>query len=180
MNVKAMLGVVGLCACTVAFAGNRHFVITEGGKVHIRGSIADAACSVSAGSENQVVDMGQFRSNQFDALGSYASPIPFVIALTDCHASMGERVAIAFKGVSDGKDPLVFQAGAGADTPPGVGLAIFDGGGNIIPPNALPRTMASLHRGEMLLHFTARYRATSRQVSGGNADAWTWFTLTYQ
>lgn len=146
----------------------------------MRGSIAAPACSVSAGSEAQVVDMGQFRSNQFGELGSYASPVPFVIDLTDCNASMRERVAIAFKGISDGKDPLVFRTGNGADMRPGVGLAIFDSQGDIIPPNALPRTVASLPRAEMSLHFTARYRATSRLVSGGNADAWTWFTLTYQ
>lgn len=145
----------------------------------MRGAITAEACSVSTGDRDFFVNMGEFRSNQFEGLGSYAPPVSFEITLTECDKDVSTRIAINFLGVSDGKDPLVLKAGSGINAASGVGLAIFDSEGNILPPNALPRIIDYFSRGERSLRFIARYRATSYQVTGGNADAFAWLTLSY-
>lgn len=146
----------------------------------MRGAITAAACSVAPVSSVQIIDMGQFRSNQFTEVGVYAPPVPFSIELNDCSTAVSETAAISFLGVADTKDPRVLSIEDGVDTARGVGLAIFDHTGNLVMPNAQPHTLGLLREGAMSLRFIARYRATSRQVSGGRADAWTWFTVSYQ
>ncbi|WP_017891205.1 fimbrial protein [Serratia sp. S4] len=182
MYIKQISAVLALLiiAGGTAMAGNRHHVIIDGGRVHLRGVLTAAACSVSTESANQVIDMGPLSSNQFGDLGSYAPPIEFIIRLTECSTAVSNTVGITFFGVTDGKDPQVLKAGEGENAASGVGLALFDYKGDIILPNTAPLSWANLHEGENILRFMARYRATSRQVVGGNADASTWFALTYQ
>ncbi|MGX9867194.1 fimbrial protein [Enterobacter mori] len=163
-----------------ALAGNRHHVVTDGGIAHFRGVLTAEACTVSTDSRSQTVNMGQLRSNQFSGVGSLTSPVAFSIRLTECSTAVSNQVGIAFSGVTDGKDPLVLKAGKGLNAATGVGLALFDELGQIIAPNTQPRVWSHLHEGDNSLRFHARYRATSRLVTGGNADAFTWFTLIYQ
>lgn len=180
MKTTALFYAVSFLVCTYAFASHTYSVVVDGGMVHMRGAITAEACSVSTANRDFFVNMGEFRSNQFSGLGSYAPPVPFEITLTECDVEVSKRIAINFLGVSDGKDPLVLKAGSGINSASGVGLAIFDSEGNIIPPNALPYTVNYLSRKERSLRFIARYRATSYQVTGGNADAFAWVTLSYQ
>ncbi|QHS50176.1 fimbrial protein (plasmid) [Klebsiella michiganensis] len=161
-------------------AGNRHHVVTDGGITHFRGVLTAEACSVSTDSRSQTVNMGQLRSNQFSGVGSQTSPVGFSIRLTECSTAVSDQVGVTFSGITDGKDPLVLKAGEGMNAATGVGLALFDDQGEIIIPNTQPLVWSRLHEGDNSLRFHARYRATSRQVTGGNADAFTSFTLTYQ
>lgn len=169
-----------LMASGDALAGDRHHVVIDGGITHFRGSLTAEACTVATDSQNQTVDMGQLRSNQFSGVGSLTSPVGFSIRLTECSTAVSDQVGVTFFGVTDGKDPLVLKAGEGVNAATGVGLALFDEQGQIIAPNTQPRIWSRLHEGDNSLRFHARYRATSRQVTGGNADAFTWFALTYQ
>lgn len=163
-----------------AGSGNRHRVVIDGGITHFRGSLTAEACTVATDSRYQTVDMGQLRSNQFSGVGSMASPVGFSIRLTECSTAVSDLVGVTFTGVTDGKDPQVLKAGEGVNAATGVGLALFDEQGQIIVPNTLPRVWGRLHEGDNNLRFHARYRATSREVTGGNADALAWFALTYQ
>lgn len=165
---------------TVALAGNRHHVIINGGQVKLRGAITAPACSVNTRSGNQIVEMGEVRSNQFKGLGSYSPPVAFSIDLTGCSRATYHTVGVSFWGVTDGKDPLVLKAGTGTHEGPGIGLALFDADDDLLVPNAPPSHLTLIRDRETTLRFSARYRATSRQVTGGEADAWAWFALTYQ
>ncbi|EFN4431320.1 TPA: fimbrial protein [Escherichia coli] len=178
---KLCAGVVLLLMMSAdASAGNRHHVVIDGGITHFRGVLTAEACTVSTDSRSQTVDMGPLRSNQFNGVGSLTSPVSFSIRLTECSTAVSDQVGVAFYGVTDGKDPQVLKAGEGSSAATGVGLALFDEQGQIIVPNTQPRIWNRLHDGDNSLRFHARYRATSRQVTGGNADAFTWFALTYQ
>ena len=148
--------------------------------MHLRGVLTAAACSVSIESQNQTVNMGMIRSNQFTGLGSYGPPVAFDIHLTECSVAVSTTVGITFVGVADGKDPQVLKTEIGENSASGVGLALFDRQGEIIQPNTAPRSFEYIHEGDNSLRFIARYRATSREVVGGSADVSTWFTLTYQ
>lgn len=161
-------------------AGNRHNVVIDGGITHFRGALTAEACTVSTDSRNQTINMGQLSSNQFSGVGSQTSPVGFRIYLTECSTAVSDQVGVVFYGVTDGKDPQVLKVGMGTSAATGVGLALFDEQGQIIVPNTQPRMWNRLHEGDNSLRFHARYKATSRQVTGGNADAFTWFALIYQ
>lgn len=169
-----------LMASGEALAGNRHHVVIDGGITHFRGVLTAEACTVSTDSRSLTVNMGQLRSNQFSGVGSLTSPVGFSIYLTECSTAVSDQVGVTFSGVTDGKDPLALKAGEGINAATGVGLALFDEHGQIIAPNTQPLAWNRLHEGDNSLRFHARYRATSLQVTGGNADAFTWFTLIYQ
>lgn len=146
----------------------------------MKGGIISTGCSVSVGDTVKIVNMGEFRSNQFAGVGSYSESIPFHITLYECKKEILQQLTITFKGIADGKDPLVFKSGEGDEVVSGVGLAILDLNGEIIPPNT-PFHLAFREINEVSeLHFSSRYRATSRQVSGGNANTLIWFSLSYE
>ncbi|MDL4454785.1 fimbrial protein [Klebsiella michiganensis] len=177
---QILAGMIALLLVGKATGGNRHHVVIDGGMVHLRGGLTASACTVSADSVNQTVDMGPFRSNQFNGVGSLAPPVAFSLRLNDCSKAVSDTVGVAFQGVTDGKDPQVLRAGEGQNAATGIGLALFDNQGELLVPNTAARSWTPLAQGDMTLRFLARYRATSHQVTAGNADAWTWFSLTYQ
>ena len=86
---------------------------------------------------------------------------------------------MAFNGVTDEKDPTVLAVTSGAASAAHVGIGIFDSSGNVIVPNTAPQLFTTLKDDTNVLNFVAKYRATAENVSPGEADAQTWFTLTY-
>lgn len=158
--------------------------VVQGGQVHLRGVVVNGTCSVAPKSRSMYVDMGQHRSNQFRGVGSYAGPVDFSVHLSNCVRAVREGMVIRFMGVTDGKDPLVLRAGGDDNSgATGMGLAIFDSQDNLLPLNRDMIVVPDIQQaGNVVteMKFTARYRATSRQVAGGKADALTWFTLDYE
>jgi fimbrial protein len=187
MQEREMCQIVGLSvvvgmllSAPLMAAGNYNPITVDGGKVNFSGAITTSACAVDTGSDGQIVQMGQVKSNRFNALGEYSDPVSFNIQLNDCDTSVSNQVGIIFQGVSDGKDPLVLSAGSGLNAATGIGIGIFDALGQLQPLNTQPRNYSALQNGQTILHFIARYKSTSRSVTAGNANAQAWFTLEYQ
>ncbi|MDY1038707.1 fimbrial protein [Lelliottia sp. CFBP8978] len=156
------------------------FVNVYGGDVHFYGQVVHAACSVSADSRNQIVQMGQVRSNEFQNSGEWEDPVSFQIKLEDCSAMVSQSAGVIFTGQSDGKDPQVFRAGDGAGAAQGIGIGIFDAAGHLLVPDSQPLWFAPLQDGESVLSYIAKYRATSTVVKAGDAGAQVWFNVVYQ
>ncbi|MBW7983076.1 fimbrial protein [Enterobacillus tribolii] len=152
----------------------------HGGSVNFRADVVDAPCSVALESRELQVDLGQVRSNQFGAMGSYSGITPFTLVLENCSASVSTQVGVGFSGVADGKDPLILAAGKGSNAAHGIGIGIFDHRGDLIPINTEAFSPVALQEGENRLQFFARYRSTARQVTAGDASAVASFNLTYQ
>lgn len=164
---------------TIALAGNHWNVTTPGGNMRFQGEIIAEACSVDAGDRLMTVNMGQISSHRFHAAGEDASPVAFTIHLLDCDTTVSQRVGVTFNGVADGKDPDVLSVGEGAGIATGIGVALFNSDGSLIPLNREPVSWTRLYDGPTTLHFVAKYRSTDRQVTGGTANAQAWFSLTY-
>ncbi|OQR46656.1 fimbrial protein [Klebsiella aerogenes] len=156
-----------------------HTVTLPGGMVHMTGSVNGGACTVSTDSEDKKVFMGQVRSNRFDDVGSWADPVSFTLDLVNCDTAISQHVGMLFTGVTDGKDPLVFQAGEGNGAAKGVGIGLFDSSGNLIVPNSKNNNLTQLNNGTVSVPLTAKYRSTDRIVSGGDASAVIYFSLFY-
>lgn len=163
----------------LAQAGNHHVVTVKGGDVEFQGAVVNAACAVDAGSEDLTVEMGQVRSNEFHGLGSWTDPQAFTITLKDCDTTVSQQVSVAFRGLTDGKR----SGGTGGDRRcaerAGRRVRHFDNQGNQIIPNTQPMNFTAIQDNTTVLNFVAKYRATSRTVVAGDANAQTRLTLTY-
>jgi type 1 fimbria pilin len=158
-------------------AARNHVVTIIGGDVHLRGSLTEGACVISAESEDMHVDMGQYRNDNFLGVGSESSrSIPFVVHLTDCNPALATRIGISFNGMTDPKEPDAFLVISGDGSPVGVsgkegfsglGLIINDEYGNTIFPDTVPHTTYKIEGRDVLIPFTAHYRASSNDVYPG-------------
>jgi len=156
-----------------------------GGTVHFTGQIINAACSVSNNSNNKPVELGQYRSANFKAVGDRSGAKPFTIELEDCDPSVAATAAVAFKGNLDSVDQTILSignsSGGVSGVAGGVGIEISDSKGKVLPPDgsSFSNTQA-LTAGKNVLNFTARYKATLAMVTPGEADADATFTMQYQ
>lgn len=161
-------------------AGNKWNVQLPGGGTRFQGELIAQACSVETSDKNLTVNMGQLRTNMLTAPGQETAPVLFDIHLRECSKTASEYVSITFSGIADNSNPDIFAIGDGPNSARGVGLAVFDSANTLIPINSAPRKMARVINGDMTLHFIAKYRATSYQITGGKANAQALFSLTYE
>lgn len=70
-----------LAAALFAATGS-YAAVVDGGTIHFEGEQVNAACSVNTDSADQVVTLGQYRTDIFNAVGNTSALIPFTIQLT--------------------------------------------------------------------------------------------------
>lgn len=156
-------------------------VAVNGGAVHFKGEIVNAACAVDAGSADQTIRLGQVRSSKLTTDGNVSSSVGFSIQLDDCDTTVASTASVAFTGseVSGKNNVLALQAtGAGAAT--NVGVQILDSKSQ---PMQLDGTnfgsTTLLTNGTNTIPLQARYYATGAATAGtANADAT--FKIQYQ
>ncbi|HFT1963318.1 TPA: fimbrial protein [Enterobacter ludwigii] len=165
---------------TLALAGNHLNVTVAGGSMRFQGVIIAESCRVEINDQQMTINLGQISSNRFHSEGEDASPVPLDIHLLDCSTAVSKHVGASFRGVADGKNPDVLSVGEGPGFATGVGIALFDRKEQLVPLNSPPGAWQTLYNGPTTLHFVAKYRATSNQVTGGAINAQLWFSLTYQ
>ncbi|QAV24880.1 type 1 fimbrial major subunit FimA [Proteus hauseri] len=180
MLVKTVLAVSVLSLSGFASAAT----VVNGGKVNFTGQIVNAACAVSAKSMNQTINIGQYRTAQFDSLGKTAGDTGFSIDLEACDTTVAQNASASFSGVSDANDKTVLavrnitSGGAGAAT--GVGVEITDHTGKVLTPDgSVFSTAKQLIDGANTLDFVARYKSTLDTVTPGQADADVTFKMQY-
>ena len=176
-------GILFLLTVITAPSVMAHTVVVDGGEVHMKGELVNGGCAVAPESQNLRVEMGQYRTNAFDGVGSFSTVnVPFTLRLVDCHEDVSRTVGITFQGVTPAEDPLVFLATSrpgGASVNSGLGLALFDAEQRQIIPNATAASWLPLDTRELTLHLSARYRAISEHLMPGNIQSDVWFTLVY-
>lgn len=169
--------------CTAVSPAIAHSVVVDGGKVHIKGELVNGGCAVAPDSQSLRVEMGQYRTNSFDGVGSFSTVnVPFTLRLVDCSVDVSQTVGVMFQGATPAADPQVFLASSRPGESPvssGVGLALFDSQQNLIIPNAPAKTGLALSTRELVFHFSARYRVISAHLVPGNIQSDVWFTLVY-
>lgn len=147
----------------------------NGGTVHFKGEVVNAACAVDAGSMDQTVMLGQVRSAKLAASGDTSSAVGFNIQLNDCDTSVATKAAVAFAGTSINNanpDVLALQSSA-AGSATNVGVQILDRTGTPLKLDGADfSTATALNDGTNVIPFQARYFATAAATAGtANADA---------
>ncbi|WP_151810557.1 type 1 fimbrial major subunit FimA [Acinetobacter bereziniae] len=178
---KISLIAVALIASSTSFAAT-----TPGGEIHFTGDLVSSACAVSAGSDGQIVDLGQHRVAKFKEVGDESGPVPFNIELVDCEAALVTKgVSFAFQGPTVAANPklLSVSASGGNDAvAKGVGIQIADHTSTAL---GLDGTSFSKEKaildGTNTFQFTARYVSylESKDMVAGKANADATFIVNY-
>ncbi len=88
-------------AAALSAATGSYAAVVDGGTIHFEGELVNAACSVNTDSADQVVTLGQYRTDIFNAVGNTSALIPFTIQLNDCDPVVAANAAVAFSGQAD-------------------------------------------------------------------------------
>lgn len=184
LKTRAINSIIGASLFSVATLASAATTVS-GGTVHFTGQIVNAACAISADSMNQTVNMGQFRTARFKAVGDRSGDVPFQIKLLDCDTSVSTKASATFVGAADATDATVLSvsniSGGGAGSASGLGIELTDSKGLVLTPNGVVfSTPATLTDGANVLNFNARYKSTKASVLPGQADADATFKIKYE
>lgn len=184
MMKKALLAAAVASLLAGAMTAQAATTTVDGGTVHFTGQLINAACAVDVNSQDQTVDLGQYRTATFNAVGARSASVPFTIQLKDCDTTVSSRAAVAFTGQQDAANPTllaVSSAATNGTTANGVGIQILDTASNILVPDGTAFSAdQTLIDGFNTLHFSAAYVATAASATAGRADADATFVVQYQ
>lgn len=158
-------------------------VTVNGGTVHFKGELVNAACAVSSQSADQTVKLGQYRTAAFTKVGDTSAQIPFTIVLNDCDTDVSTMASVSFAGQTDATDPtlLSINSSDNSTTATGVGIEILDSASKVLKPDGSSfSTAQTLINGTNTLPFTARYKATAAVATAGQANADATFVMKYE
>ncbi|MEZ2583435.1 type 1 fimbrial major subunit FimA [Kluyvera intermedia] len=172
---KVALIVISALSMTSAAALAADTTTVNGGTVHFKGEVVNAACAVDAGSVEQTVQMGQVRSAKLATAGSTSSNVGFNIQLDDCDTTVATKASVAFSGTAidtTNNTVLALQSSA-AGSATNVGVQILDNKGTPLALDGATFSAATtLNDGTNIIPFQARYFATGAATAGtANADA---------
>lgn len=168
MKIKTLAIVVlsALSLSSTAALAETTPTTVNGGTVHFKGEVVNAACAVDAGSVDQTVQLGQVRTASLKQTGATSSAVGFNIQLNDCDTSVATKAAVAFLGTAiDSAHPKVLalqSSAAGSAT--NVGVQILDRTGNELTlDGATFSAQTTLNNGTNTIPFQARYYAIGEE-----------------
>lgn len=150
------------------------------GRMQFQGEVIADTCIIDDGNQYLTVDMGQVSNSKFKRAGDDSDPVMFSLNFRNCSTTVSRNMVVAFRGVADKQNPDLLEVEAGDNDARGIGIALFDDKGNLIPINTGEMLVKSRYSGPLTVNLTARYRSTMDNVSGGFANAHALFLFTYQ
>jgi len=170
-NLIALAIVAGSAFTSIAHAAD--------GTVNFTGTITDTACTVSAATKNQTVDLGTVSKTAFAAAGDTASPTKFTIVLQNCPTTV-TNASVKFDGPIDANNSNLLALTAGTGIATGVGVGIYEQDASTLIPIATKSASKPVSStADTTLNFIAKYVATAASVTQGPANAATNFTISY-
>ncbi|MEH2922179.1 type 1 fimbrial major subunit FimA [Samsonia erythrinae] len=175
MKIKKLAIFALSAASLTSTAFNASAETVNGGNVHFKGEIVNAACAVDAGSVDQTVQLGQVRTARLATAGSTSTAVGFNIQLNDCDTSVSTQASVAFSGtaINSTENTVLALQSSAAGGATNVGVQILD---STSAPLALDGATFSaattLIDGTNVIPFQARYYAIGAATAGiANADA---------
>ena len=169
-------------ALTLGVATNASAATTvNGGTVHFKGEVVNAACAVNANSFDQTVQLGQVRTEKLKADGDKSAAVGFNIELSDCDTKVSNGASILFSGTTVAtKNNVLALQGSASGTATNVGVQVLDHAGSAVTVDGnTPTASYTLSDGTNKIPFQALYIATGQSTAGtANADAT--FKVQYQ
>ena len=94
MKIKTLAIVVLSALSLSSTAALAAATTVNGGTVHFKGEVVNAACAVDAGSVDQTVQLGQVRTASLAQEGATSSAVGFNIQLNDCDTNVASKAAV--------------------------------------------------------------------------------------
>lgn len=173
--------VTSLLIYSSAYAGD--IGIYNKGKLKLHGNIVEGACVVSVNdrvSEELIVDMGSYRSDQLKGGGYYPEReyVTFKINVGQCNIDSSRNIELIFNGetaiadktlfkVYPGMMPLSHKQESNNNEDVGMGLALFDQNHNMLYPNVMTNSLRFRGKDGVLV-FLAKYKVIQNKVNVGN------------
>lgn len=110
-----VVSVLAMSSAAVSAAEGDESVTTtvNGGVIHFKGEVVNAACAIDSESMNQTVELGQVRSSRLAKAGDLSSAVGFNIKLNDCDTNVSSNAAVAFLGTTvTSNDDTITPVGA--------------------------------------------------------------------
>lgn len=145
-----------------------------------QGEILSNTCIVDDNERFLTVTMGQVSNSKFTHAGDDSDPVLFSLRFKHCSPGIARSIKIVFRGIADKANPDLLALSPETNSATGIGIALFDEQGDLIPLNSGWLPVRTDYNGLLTLNLIAKYRATSNDVNGGLANAQAWFSLTYQ
>lgn len=103
-----VVSVLAMSSAAVSAAEGDESVTTtvNGGVIHFKGEVVNAACAIDSESMNQTVELGQVRSSRLAKAGDLSSAVGFNIKLNDCDTNS----TIANAAVALGATRVIYPA----------------------------------------------------------------------
>ena len=175
MKIKTLAIVVLSALSLSSTAALAAATTVNGGTVHFKGEVVNAACAVDAGSVDQTVQLGQVRTASLAQEGATSSAVGFNIQLNDCDTNVASKAAVAFLGtaIDAGHTNVLALQSSAAGSATNVGVQILDRTGAALTlDGATFSSETTLNNGTNTIPFQARYFATGAATPGAaNADA---------
>ena len=150
------------------------------GQMQFQGEVIADTCIIDDGNQYLTVDMGQASNSKFRQAGDDSDPVMFSLNFRHCSPNVSRNMVVAFRGVADKQNPDLLAVETDDNDARGIGIALFDDKGNLIPVNTGTLVVKPEYAGPLTVNLTARYRSTTDNVSGGLDNAQAWFSFTYQ
>ncbi|ELH0535365.1 fimbrial protein [Escherichia coli] len=89
-----VVSVLAMSSAAVNAAEGDESVATtvNGGVIHFKGEVVNAACAIDSESMNQTVELGQVRSSRLAKAGDLSSAVGFNIKLNDCDTNVSSNL----------------------------------------------------------------------------------------
>ena len=182
MKIKTLAIVVLSALSLSSTAALAAATTVNGGTVHFKGEVVNAACAVDAGSVDQTVQLGQVRTASLKQTGATSSAVGFNIQLNDCDTNVASKAAVAFLGtaIDAAHTNVLALQNSAAGSATNVGVQILDRtGAELTLDGATFSVQTTLNNGTNTIPFQARYYAIGEATPGAaNADAT--FKVQYQ
>ncbi|AOR65550.1 fimbrial protein [Pectobacterium wasabiae] len=146
--------------------------------VRLTATLLANSCSVSAGTQEQTVDLGTWPSKQFAVGSQNSNPTRFEIVLENCGVA-ASGVEVTFYGSAPAVDNTLLALNAGSSAT-NIAVAILDSERRRLAlGQPMPLYALSANAARVALVFYGQYVAIGTPVTVGSANADATFTLTY-
>lgn len=174
--VTAVIGFLGSIAMSAA---NADTTTVAGGTVNFKGQVVNAACSVTADSQDQTVTLDQVRTSQLATAGKVSGQgKPFDIVLADCDTTVSTNASLTFNGQADATIPSALANNAGAGSATNVALQLYGPDGKVLGLGT-ESSKITLTDGTNTIPLSVDYIATADAATAGYVVASATFNVSY-
>lgn len=173
MKVTSFLKFSVLAAGMVAAMGAN----AADGTITVAGSTVASGCIINYYDKAATITLGNMTPSTFTTVGSSSEKKDITIKLTDCPSTL-TGVKFTAIGAADKDNNQIIALSAGS-TASGLGIALYNKSGALIPVNSPSAAATIAADGTAKIELQAAAMSTSAQVASGDFSATTEFNLTY-